>query len=91
MIDVYMCMSCNRDRNECTCATWLSIAQLGAYNTQFLKQMFEEMTDPGNRWPDGREDNAAAWIKKELELRGVQVEYPLALTLKLYNHGVAVE
>jgi len=46
--------------------------------------MFDQMTGE-DRWPDGREDAAAAWIKKELELRDVIVEYPLSNTLQHYK------
>ena len=79
----FICLVCNS--NHCRCMTEMSPHRLGAYNTDYLKELFQQMVDPKNRWADGREDTAAAWIKKELELRGVIVEYPLALTLGFYK------
>ena len=85
-MDEFICLVCKRpDSNGCGCMSSFSPRRLGAYNTAYLKQLFEQIVDVKNRWPDGREDDAAAWIKKELELRGVTVEYPLALTLSFYR------
>lgn len=79
----FICLVCSS--NHCRCMTEMSPQALGRYNNDALVELFNQMVDPHNRWPDGREDNAAAWVKKELELRGVKVEYPLALTLGFYK------
>ena len=64
-----ICLVCMLREGSCICMTCMSVSKLDGLGTAYLERLLDEMTDPQNRWPDGREDNAARAIKSILERR----------------------